>query len=162
GVEPANYAEHFHLVFERQTVARFGFDRGRARSQKPFAVTLRRLEQFFFADRAGFADCRFDPATCRRNLLIALPRPPHFKFVGAVAGEDRVRVRVNETGHDDSTGGVNDLAISVNQLFDLAPRAGLNNAPVTKEHRAVADDRQITHLLLDARTARPGQRDKLG
>jgi hypothetical protein len=70
-------------------------------------------------------------------------------------------MRVDEAWHDDSPARVNDFAISVNQLFDLAPRACLNNAPVTKEHRAVVDDRQLAHFGADARATGPGQSDKL-
>src|SRR5262245_39361086 len=73
-----------------------------------------------------------------------------------------MRMRVDETGHDHSTAGVNDFAIGVNQGLDLAARARLNDAPVANEHRAIFDARRFAHFCPDARATRPGQRDELG
>src|SRR5262245_3809772 len=105
---------------------------------------------------------RADAAARGGDLLIALPRRAHLEFIGAIAREDRMRVRVNKTGHYNTPGSVNDFTIRANQLFDLVLRAGLNDASAANKHRAIADDRQITHLLPDARATRPGQGDKLG
>src|SRR5262245_2930164 len=72
-----------------------------------------------------------------------------------------MRVRVNETGYDDSPGGVNDFTIGVNHFFDLASRAGLNDASVANEHCAVVDDPQFAHFSARTRAPWPGQRHKL-
>src|SRR5207245_895534 len=63
--------ENLQLVFEREPVTRFRFDRSCATSQKPVGVSSAGLDQLVQRRRARLCDRRLDTAAAGGNLLIA-------------------------------------------------------------------------------------------
>ena len=62
------------------------------------------------------------------------------EFIRADAGKNRMRVRIDETRHDDATSGSDHFAIFGDQTFDFAASADGLYSIAAEEQRAVLDD----------------------
>ena len=80
---------------------------------------MRDSQKLIFRRGAGAANGGENAAPLPRYLLIGDPGAAHFKFIGAVAGEDQVGVRIHETGRQHTPLRVDDLGVAGQQRFDL-------------------------------------------
>ena len=109
----AHHAQNLHLCFHGEPVAGFRFDGGGASAQEPERVFLRGGEKVAFGSIAGAADGGANAPALAGYLLIGDAGTAHFKFIGAIAGEDEVGMRIHEAGSYDSSSGVDDLRVVV-------------------------------------------------
>src|SRR5205085_561779 len=130
-------SQHLQLVLDCQPVTRLRLDGRRARPQKPLFALERGFKQLVFARRARPTHGRAYAAARRGYLFVARARGPPLELVGAVSGEDRVRVRVNEAGHDDPSARVNDFAVRADVRLDLVERTRALDESAADKHRAV-------------------------
>ena len=79
-------------------------------------------------------------------LLIGDPGAAHFKFIGTIAGEDQVGMRIHEAGSHYSSSGVDDLRVAVEKRFDVAARADCFDSAVAEQHGSVMNDRELAHF----------------
>ena len=116
-------AQNLQLVFQRQAVSGFRFDRCRACSQKPIRVTFPDLHQIVLRRVARSSNCSSDAAAARSDLAIGRTAYSLLEFVCANAGKYRMRVRVHKPRHRDAFSGVNYFTVICDQGFDFAPPA---------------------------------------
>ena len=115
-VQATHDAQHLQLVLDGKPVARLGLDGRRARAQEPTLAPQGRREQFLFTCCTRPTHGRAYAAARRGDLLVARARCALLELVRAVAREDRVRVRVNEAGHDDPSARVNNFTVRADVL----------------------------------------------
>src|SRR5579871_2662203 len=156
-LNPADHAQQLIFVFRTQPVAGLRFDGGGSVFEKPCHVFLGRAEQIGFACSAGSTNGRSDSTTGCRNLSVGSARSPLFKFIGAIARENRMRVRVDEAGHHDAISGVDNCHIAPNPGTRTHPF----DSPVRNQHRAIGNDCEIAHFGSGARACRTSQRYQL-
>ena len=125
------------LVLQRQSVPRLHLDGGDAAPREPRQPLPGRAEQGAVARGARRRDRVADPAALFGDLQIRHSREPLRMLSRPIAGEDQVRVRVDEAGREQRSGAVHRLArrrsIRGADIDDLLAVAG---------HRAVLDHRQ--------------------
>ncbi len=126
-------AQHFQLVAQRQTVAGFDFDRGDAAGHQGIEARQGAFDQVVFTGGTGGGDGRKNATAGVGDLFIGGAIEAQLKFVGAIAGEDEVGVTVNQSGRDQPSTKVNDLAGEVGVC------ASIDNAPILRSDHAVFD-----------------------
>ena len=139
-VQLLDRTENLKFVFDCQAVSGLRFDRCRATAEKPFSITLSDLYQIAQRCITRRSNGRSNAAAPRGNLPISRARGSLFEFVGANAGENRMRMRVHETRHDDAPSGVDHFAIFGDQVFDFAASADGLYTIAADEQPAVLDD----------------------
>ena len=132
--------ENLKFVFDCQAVAGLRFDCRSAAAEKPFSIMLSNPYQIAQRCITRRANGRSNSAASRGNLSISRARGPLFEFIGANAGKNRMRMRIDETRHDDATSGVDHFAIFGDQTFDFAASADGLYSIAAEEQRAVLDD----------------------
>lgn len=81
---------------------------------------------------SGGSDCRANAASAPRNLAIGCAGRTLLEFIGAIAGKNRMGMRVNEAGEYDASTGVNYIAILIDMCRDLTSATDcLNPVPAT-------------------------------
>ena len=99
-IEPREHAQHAQFCVAIETVAGLGFESGRAAAQHPVAMAARGGEQFVFACGTGQLDGAQNAAAGRGDLLIGGAGNALLEFVGAVAGKDEMRMRIDKARCD--------------------------------------------------------------
>ncbi len=94
-------------------------------------------------------------------LLVSDPGAAHFKFIGTIAGEDQVGMRIHEAGCYYPSSGVDDLRVAVEESFNLAACAGCFDSAIVNQHGSVINDRELAHLRPHAGAVRTGECDQL-
>src|SRR5674476_1228060 len=118
-------------------------------------------EQRIGGGLAGEADGGSDaPAGCR-DLGVGGAFHAAFKLAGAVAGEHRMRVCVDEAGEYDAAAGVDDFGVRGEGTLDLRARAHGGDASVAYVQSAIGDDGERAHGGSRARAGRAREGDEL-
>ncbi len=118
------------LVRDREPVAGLHLDGGDAALDEPSQAAPRRGEQLLVGCRARGQHRAADAAARLGDLQIARARQPQRVFVRAVAGEDQMRVGIDEAGREQHPAGV-----------DLLSRRRLRGEPDVRDALAFAGDR---------------------
>ena len=105
------------------------------------------------------ADGGDDPAARGQDVEIVCALQPHLELVGAVAGPDDVRMRVDKAGHDHAAGGIQRRFVGVGGA-QFGGGADRDDLLVADEHGAVFDDAQRAEVASALRAA--GEGEELG
>ncbi len=134
------HAQHACLAVERQRVAGFDLDSGDAFTQQCAGARQGGSEQGLFAGGAGGAHRGHDAAAGARDGLIADTFQALLELAGAVAGENQMRVRVDQARSDQGVARVECLpAQIVERSRQLRARPQPQDAPVAPGQCAVLD-----------------------
>ena len=110
-VEAREHAQHVQFGVAVETVAGLGFECRGAAAQHPVAMAACGGEQFIFSCGAGQLDGAQNAAAGRGDLLIGGAGDALFELVGAIAGEDEMRVRIDEARCHAAPFGVDDCRV---------------------------------------------------
>src|SRR4051794_4313250 len=110
---------------------------------------------------ASLAHGRSNSPARRSNLLVAHAAGALLKFIDAVSGKDRMRMRIDKARQNNAAARINNLRVSVRASFDLFRSRDTRNDSVAHEHPAIGDNPELTQLAADAWPFRPGKRDEL-
>src|SRR5207302_5214229 len=97
----ADEAEEAQLPLDAERVSRLHFRGGDARARQSSEALPRGEHEILVARLAGRLHGGDDPATRLPDLGIRRPREALGEFVRAVAGEEQVRVRLDEARSDE-------------------------------------------------------------
>lgn len=100
---------------------------------------------------------RSDATAARRDLAIGGATGALLEFIGANAGEDGMRVRIDKTRHHNATSGFDDFTITANQFFDFAPPADGFDVFTAHEERAIFEDCELPQIAARARMPRASE-----
>ena len=101
-------AQHLQLALDVERVAALRLARGRAASQHLVEPAPGRDGELLVRRRARRADAADDAAAAGRDLRVGRARKAAPQLVAAIAGEDNVRVRVDQSRHDRAGARVDD------------------------------------------------------
>ena len=103
------HAQHLAFVVEVQAVAGLDLQRGHAVVAQRARARQRLRQQFVLAGGAGVAHGRQDAAAGARDLLVVGALQALLEFAGAIAGEHRMGMAVDQPGRDAVAGDVDRL-----------------------------------------------------
>ena len=145
-VESSNDAQHFQLSLDVQPVTALDFARRRAAGEHAIepGTCLRGQLVFGCGPRRGHG--RDDAAAALGDAGVTLPGKPAAELRPPVAGEDGVRVGVDEAGEDGPLTGVDDARVAGNRdgAFEIGCGSGKDDALARRREGAVGDDLEPT------------------
>lgn len=97
-----------------------------------------------------------------RDFFVSSARNTLFVFGGARGGKNEMRMRIDETGKNNTSAEVEPArAVGFAEAFDAAARPNADDTPVANQQRAIANDAQIAKRAATAR-CRAAQSDQFG
>ena len=116
--------------------------------------------EFLLRASAQVAHRRVDAAPPFRDLHVVEPCRPHFLLIGPWSPEDGVRMRIDQTGHEDPAPAVDPLVVCITTLEFIARTNRLDDS-FGHRNRTIVERRQLPHFLTTARSGRPRARHQL-
>src|ERR1019366_4722663 len=138
-----------------------GFDGGGAAGREPVLVAAGGGGQAAGRSFAGEAGGGADGGAGSGDFGVGGALNAAFEFAGAVTGEHRMGVGVDEAGEHDAAAGIDDFSAGGEGWLDLGAGAHGYDAAVPSVQRAIVDDGERAHGGSRARTGRPGEGDEL-
>ncbi len=162
GGDPAKDAQLFELVFDRETVATLGFDCRRAVCQEQRRVSPRDVEERILGGRASLTDGAANAAARASDLLVRPTRGTHLVLGSSRAGENGMRVCVDESGSHGTAARVDATRVGFGPRCDLAGRADVLDDAVADKNGAVCNDSELAELVADTPAIRTGEGEQFG
>jgi len=137
-----NRVKHLDLVRSVESIAGFYF-RGRRAVREHRIKPPARLGTSSSSDARVCADRAHNSAAGFLKVEVRRAAQTQIKFVRAIAGENDVGVRVNETGQYDLAARVDLARVRIRQREQVERVARRDDLFTTDGHRAVVDDREL-------------------
>ena len=160
-VEPADDAEHAQFRVVIETVTGLGFYRCGSAAQHPVAMAACGGKQLVIRGAARKAHGAKDASAGSGDLLVGGAGDTLLEFIGAVAGEDQMRVRIDETRRNTAASRVDYGCVGGNAGAHLGLGSNCGNIAVLDEQRCVLDDGEIAQFCACARACETANGDKL-
>ncbi len=134
--QSAGGQQHFELVGQGQAVTRLDLHRGDAVAQQGVQARQGLRDQLVFAGQACLAHGRQDTASGARNVFVSGAIEPQLKFMGAIAGEDEMGMRIDQAGTDPAPVAIGRRS---SQRRRVSGRTGIDDAAVFRRHDTIVD-----------------------
>ena len=140
GAKPTDGSQHAKLGLDVEPVSALHLRGRRATGEHRVEPRQAAGDEVRFRRRAGSGHSLHDASAPGRDLGIAGAGEPVLELVAAIAGKYEVRVRIDETGHDDMPSAVDDegVAREGNRVLNVGRRADRHDfASMGGDRRAV-------------------------